>query len=59
MRETSPEVVEAMTFGRGRFGHHEEFVEKALATGVPLRRPVVVERRTTPTGSSPCLRPAS
>src|SRR4029079_13845200 len=20
-------------FGRGRFGHHEEFVEKALATG--------------------------
>jgi LuxR family maltose regulon positive regulatory protein len=33
MRETSPEVVEAMTFGRGRFGLHEEFVEKALATG--------------------------
>ena len=33
MRETSPEVIEAMTFGRGRFGHHEEFVEKALATG--------------------------
>jgi DNA-binding CsgD family transcriptional regulator len=36
MRETSPEVVEAMSFGRGRFGHHEAFVEKALATGETL-----------------------
>ena len=38
MRETSPEVVEAMSFGRGRFGHHEAFVEKALATS-ETRRP--------------------
>ena len=36
MRETSPEVVEAMSFGRGRFGHHEAFVEKALATSETL-----------------------
>jgi LuxR family maltose regulon positive regulatory protein len=35
MRETSPEVVDAMTFGRGRFGQHEAFVERALATGDP------------------------
>ena len=35
MRETSTEVVDAMTFGRGRFGQHEEFVGRALATGVP------------------------
>ncbi|MEP6650870.1 MAG: LuxR C-terminal-related transcriptional regulator, partial [Lapillicoccus sp.] len=32
MRETSSEAVEAMTFGRGRFGQHEAFVEKVLAT---------------------------
>jgi LuxR family maltose regulon positive regulatory protein len=36
MRETSPEVVEAMSLGRGRFGHHEAFVEKALATSETL-----------------------
>jgi LuxR family maltose regulon positive regulatory protein len=33
MREVSSEVVDAMTFGRGRFGRHEAFVERALATG--------------------------
>ena len=35
MRETSAEVVDAMTFGRGRFGQHEAFVERCLATGDP------------------------
>ena len=35
MRETSREVVDAMTFGRGRFGQHEAFVERALASGDP------------------------
>jgi LuxR family maltose regulon positive regulatory protein len=31
MRDVSPEVIEALTLGRGRFGPHEAFVDKVLA----------------------------
>jgi LuxR family maltose regulon positive regulatory protein len=38
MRDASVEVIDALTFGRGRFGSHEAFVETVLAgenTGHP------------------------
>jgi LuxR family maltose regulon positive regulatory protein len=39
MREASPEVTEALTFGRGRFGQHETFVATALATDADTDHP--------------------
>ena len=51
MRETSPEVLDAMTFGRGRFGQHV-----SSSSGRWYRWPgrrTAPPALTTPTGSSP------